>query len=227
MTSNNNEHRKHERYQVRGMGGKVLFTTDLSILNISVDGMAIETSQRLFIDQQYTIKLKFNNTNLSLKGKVMWCHLSRSKQTASGDFVPVYRAGIRFHDILNENAEGLLKFIETKKMGSLENRIVGMRFKVSRPDEAFIDMQCDCSIEKLSLSGMLVATDSPPEIDSQHDMELSLDDDVISVRGRIANYIEKHEDDTLRYHVGIEFISMSDDDSGRLKAFLDGLSQTP
>ncbi len=214
------EHRKFKRYSVNGVAGKILFTSDLTILNISIDGMAIETSHRLFLDQEYVLKLKYDGSSLSLKGTVMWSNLSHSKTTAKGEVVPVYRAGIRFRNVLTDESSGVLKFIESKRVDFLEKRIIGLRFRVSQPDGAEIDLPCSCSIEKISQSGMLIESETRFEVGEFHDMALYLNSRDISVRGRIANSVETEGGDIIRYRVGIEFTKMSETDMTALKQFL-------
>ena len=58
MTPKKKEKRRHKRYAVEGVHGNVLHPSDLEILNMSIDGAAIETSKRLDINREYTFKIK-------------------------------------------------------------------------------------------------------------------------------------------------------------------------
>src|SRR4030066_159237 len=53
MPDKKNEERRHKRYIVDGIQGNVLYPADLEILNISIDGAAIETTTMLinFIEE--------------------------------------------------------------------------------------------------------------------------------------------------------------------------------
>ncbi len=60
-----------------------------------------------------------------MKGKVVWAILVSKVDKNTGAITPVYRAGIRFTDTLNEKANMLIKFIEenrTKKAGKQARR---------------------------------------------------------------------------------------------------------
>ncbi|GAB4482469.1 MAG: hypothetical protein OHK006_00970 [Thermodesulfovibrionales bacterium] len=215
--------RRNRRYKVRGIHGKVLYSSDFTILNISIDGAAVETSHLLMIDREYAIKLTYNEGTLNLKGKVMWSTLSHSRTNEQGEVVPVYRAGLRFRNIFSDESLNLLKFIESQRLNAFEKRLFGVRFKVSQPNDAVINVPCEYAILKLSLSGMLIETNMPSDVDSLHDMELNFHDRVITVRGRIANYIEIREEESVRYQIGIEFVRIDDEDLAFLKTFLESV----
>ncbi|NJD56844.1 MAG: PilZ domain-containing protein, partial [Nitrospirae bacterium] len=184
MAKGGSEKRKYKRYEVDSVHGRMLYSSDINILNISMDGAAIATTQRLALDREYSLKLKFENSILTLRGKVVWSVLSHSKTLKNGEVVPVYRAGIRFTNTLNEAATQLIRYIEKNKANPLEQRILGVRFKVTESKGSAIDLACEYQIKKISLSGMLIETNALLPEDSQHDMEIALDNSVVTVRGR-------------------------------------------
>lgn len=164
MSGNHKEYRKYKRYTVQDICGKVLYASDLKIVNISMDGAAIESTNRLVIGREYALNLKFGGQSLTVKGRVAWSNLSHSRIQKSGDVAPVYKTGIQFRNILNESSSNLISFIETHKVEGVEKRVLGIRFKVDQPDDAMIDMPVDYTIKQLSLSGMLIETNHPFDI---------------------------------------------------------------
>lgn len=70
-----NESRRYRRYVVEGIHGNVLYTSDIEVLNISIDGAAIETPKRLELNREYTFKILFSGGVLDLKGRVVWAIL--------------------------------------------------------------------------------------------------------------------------------------------------------
>ncbi len=218
------EKRSSKRFNVDGIYGYMLFSSDLNIVNMSVDGMAIETNRRLNIDKEYTLKIKYKDENLNLKGLVVWSILSRTEARETGEIVPIYKAGIRFTNVLTENAVRLFRFIEENKSESLEKRLLGVRFRIGSLNcSSVIDFPYEYKIKRLSLSGMLIETDSMLDIDSTHEMMICPDNREISVVGRIANCSAIEKDDLTKYEIGIEFVKMSDESKDYLKQFLDGL----
>jgi hypothetical protein len=225
MGKGGSESRKYNRYEVDSVHGRMLCSSDINILNISMDGAAIATTQRLVIGREYSLKLKFENTSLALRGKVVWSVLSHSKTLTNGEVVPVYRAGIRFTNTLTDDATRLISYIEKSKSNPLEQRILGVRFRVQQSEGSEIDLPCEYRIKKISLSGMLIETDSPLLLNSRHDMEVSLDDSIVTLIGRIANQQEITTRNGTKYDVGIEFIDMTEKDQGILKKYLDAIER--
>lgn len=225
MFKSDRDNRRFKRYNVDGIHGNMLYSADVNVVNISIDGASIETTKRLNIDKEYTLKIKFKNTVLNIKGSVAWSTLSHNETRKNGEVVPVYKAGIKFDYILSENSSELLKFISENRTESIEKRILGVRFKVKRPNDAIIDCPYEYSIKKISLSGMLIETESLFDIDSLHEMEIFLQESVMPITGRIVNCVETVKDNVTRFDIGIEFIEISDEDRKLLKTFLDSLDK--
>ncbi len=223
MAGKKDEERRHKRYIVDGIQGNVLYPADLEILNISIDGAAIETTRWLDLNREYTLKIKYKDIILNLKGRVVWAVLTSKEKKGSGEVTPVYRAGVRFTDTLSEKTTMLINFIEENKIRTLEKRLVGVRFKVVTRQDTKIDYPYKYEVKKMSLSGMLVETEYTLDLNSNYDIELFLTDNVLNIVGRIA-YCEKIDsDDGFKYNIGIEFVEMSDNDKGLLKEFVNTL----
>lgn len=223
MPGKKNEGRRHKRYIVDGIQGNVLYPADLEILNISIDGAAIETTKWLDLNREYTLKVKYKDIVLNLRGRIVWAVLTSKEKKGFGEVIPVYRAGVRFSDTLSEKTTMLINFIEENKIRTLEKRLVGVRFKIVTPQDTKIDYPYKYEVKKMSLSGMLVETEYALDLNSNYDIELFLTDNVLNIIGRIA-YCEKIDsDDDIKYKIGIEFAEVSDNDRGLLKEFLNTL----
>jgi c-di-GMP-binding flagellar brake protein YcgR len=225
LEENGTEKRRHKRHDVDSIHGRMVYSKDINILNISMDGAAIATTQRLSITREYPLKLKFGNVDMSLKGRVVWSVLSHSMTLQNGEVVPVYKVGIRFTNILSEAASQLIAYIEERRTNPLEKRVLGVRFKVSQAEDAEIDLTCTYTIKKISLGGMLIETDTALEQDSLHEMEISIDHATLSVAVRIANCTQIRRDNTVKYNVGIEFVKVSDEDMKVLQSYIEAIGQ--
>jgi hypothetical protein len=197
------EKRRYKRYNVDGFSGNVLHLSELNVLNISIDGAAIETPKRLDVNREYMFKITYKDTALSLRGRVVWALLSYKRKKGSEEITPVYRAGIMFTDILSEKANTLLSFIE-------KNQI-----KINYPYKY--------ELKKISLSGMLVETEYPLDLNSHYDVELTLGEHILNIVGRIAHCDKIDSDNFIKYSIGIEFSEMADNDKKALKDFLTSL----
>jgi len=221
MAGNSEEGRKFKRYDVDSIHGRMLVSSDINILNISMEGAAIATTQRLVMGRVYSLKLRFEEQLLTLKGKVVWSVLSHSRKSSSGEVLPVYKAGIRFTNTLTDEAEHLISYIEKNRSNSMEQRVLGVRFKLSKNDLSKIDIPCEYEIKRISQSGMLIETDTDFTCDSLHDMEINLDGTMLNVVGRIANVAEVRHENSVRFDIGIEFVSVGEDEMISLRSYIE------
>jgi hypothetical protein len=217
------EKRRYKRYNVDGFSGNVLHLSELNVLNISIDGAAIETPKRLDVNREYMFKITYKDTALSLRGRVVWALLSYKRKKGSEEITPVYRAGIMFTDILSEKANTLLSFIEKNKIKTLDKRLGGVRFKIANPESVKINYPYKYELKKISLSGMLVETEYPLDPDSHYDLELGLGEHILNIVGRIAHCEKIDSDNITKYSIGIEFTKIPDNDKKILKDFLTSL----
>lgn len=90
--------------------GRVSFRSsrlNARLLNLSAEGVAIETSDPPRIGAEVQCELESEQTSALIPGEVRWCRLG-STTTDGGDVVPVYRAGIQF---LNGTPQNLLRIL--------------------------------------------------------------------------------------------------------------------
>jgi len=221
MTPKKKEKRRHKRYAVEGVHGNVLHPSDLEILNMSIDGAAIETSKRLDINREYTFKIKHKGAIVSFRGCVIWSLLTNKELKDKDKIIPVYRAGIRFTDTLNERGSQLIDFIDENKITTLERRVVGVRFKIDAPQQIKIEYPYKYEVKKMSLSGMLVETGYPLKVNSRYHIEIFLEKSVLELIGRVAYCEELNPgNDDKKYSIGIEFTKLTDEKRDLIKTFL-------
>ena len=221
MTSKKKDKRSHKRYAVEGVHGNVLHPSDLVILNMSIDGAAIETTKRLDINREYTFKIKHKGAIVSFRGLVVWSLLTNREIRDTNKIIPVYRAGIRFTDTLNEKGNQLIDFIEENKITSLERRVVGVRFKIDAPQNLKIEYPYKYEVKKMSLSGMLVETVYPLKINSRYHVEIFIEKSIVEVIGRVAYCEEVNPRNAdKKFNIGIEFIKMTAEKRDLIRKFL-------
>lgn len=223
MANRNNEKRRYKRYIVDGIHGNVLYLSDLNVLNISIDGAAIETTKRLDVNREYTFKITYKDTALNLRGRVVWALLSYKERSGSEQIIPVYRAGIMFTETLSEKANTLLSFIEENKIKTLEKRLGGVRFKIANSGKVKINYPYKYEVKKMSLSGMLIETEYPLDLNSHYDIELYLNAHILNIVGRIAHCEKIDSHNVTKFSIGIEFIKIAENDIKILKDFLTSL----
>ncbi len=219
------ERRLHKRFVVEGIEGTLMFATDVDILNISINGVALKANRRLEIGREYTLKLEYLERAVSMNGVVIWSVLSELGKGPHEERVPIYKAGMKFTNVISDKMAGLLDFIEQHKVEP-DNRLT-IRFDVKTPDRARLNGPHNYNVRKVSKGGMLIVTDLPFEVDERFPMEIYLHGDkVIHVLGRVASCIELAGDVPSRYDIGIEFLEISQNDRAKFGEFIESLGLT-
>lgn len=215
--------RRHKRYQVEGVHGNMLFASEVNILNLSLGGAAIEADKRLNIGREYTLKLDHKGKIISIRGLVVWSVISRNRATPEGEFVPIYQAGIQFLDVLNEKSRDLLDFLNSRKVAD-ESRVSGIRFIIDSDQSAMLNYPFSYKVKSVSMSGLLMEADQEFRENDKFNMEIFLDETIpVAFTGRVASCREVERDDQKLYHVGIEFIDISDESKENLKKYINSL----
>lgn len=212
--------RRAKRHEVKDVFGSLLFRVRVTVANVSLTGMAVETSERLRVGRSYQIRLTDGDRGIDVDGEVKWCRMTKAQKVSSGDSSPVYRAGIAFDEVLSSRAQNLLKFLESHVLLTLENRIFG-RFKLKPESPVDVTARYDFLVQKISLSGMLIQTELLPHVDTRFDMELRLANGPMEVRGRVA-YAKQvgGSKDSPTSEVGVEFEGLKADGKALLEEFI-------
>lgn len=203
------EKRRHRRYDVEGVQGRLRMSMDATILNLSVDGMALETHSWLSVGRKYSFKLRRDeHGDIPLTGEVVWCNLVRTARDEHGETLPVYRAGVKFDDVLSETAQEVRSFIEKKAVVRLDTTRLFGRFRV--PDQG-ADVALDQSFEvrRMSFSGMLIEADFVPDLEARFRIELRAGEDPVHVGVRVAHVKELEDPDGTRAAIGVEFLDLT------------------
>jgi len=108
------EKRQHKRLNIelRGMSGKMAFTSYVNIIDISTGGIAFEADRRLNMGRQYTLSILHDKQVIQVKGTVVWSIIRKCEKDDGGNVIPVYKAGMKFSDESRETIQKLIPVIE-------------------------------------------------------------------------------------------------------------------
>lgn len=214
------ERRRHRRYDVQDVSGTMVVSLDATIQNVSLTGMAIETTSRLRVGGTYTVRLPREGDPLPVPVEVQWCILARTEKRG-GDFAPIYRAGLLFGEILTEKAREVLRFIEKHASIEVDDRITG-RFRVKDVEQVNVDEQAGFSVKRVSLSGVLIEAQARPDPGALLDLDIRPGDDAaIHATGRVAYVNDRPVDgNAKRCEVGVEFVALSAEARLGLQSFI-------
>lgn len=201
--------------------GRMLFATNVEILNLSLGGASISLNKKLNMGSTYTLKLECRDKALSLTGEVVWEKISGSRKTPKGEVVPIYTAGLNFKEVMTGKASEVMDFI-MEHTHDRKVRLIGVRVKIRELEKASIDYPHHFTVLKISLGGMLVETEQEMHVKDKYPMELSFDEEEppVAFTGRVASCLRMPEPEKEIYHIGIEFLLMSDDEKLKLKDFI-------
>jgi hypothetical protein len=94
------ERRMYERVIVKGNRGNIPHALNAKIVNMSLSGVAIETTKKLHVNMEYELKMNHGGNAVITRGSIVWSVLTDIEKKKSGDIVAVYRAGMKFQQPL-------------------------------------------------------------------------------------------------------------------------------
>lgn len=211
--------RRHRRYDVEGVVGSLLFSVEVTILDISAGGMQVETASRLMVGRRYSFRLQREGRTLQVKGKVAWSVLTGTARLAEGEVAPVYKAGIAFERTLTEEGRELVDFIQESITVRPELRLFG-RLQVTDDRPATAELGSGLAVKRLSLSGMLVESELDSRLDEVLTMEVRLGEVQIAVSGRVA-YVSQGAGAGGSNQLGIEFLDLTEHQRAAISRFVE------
>jgi c-di-GMP-binding flagellar brake protein YcgR len=219
--------RRHKRFtlNVLEVNGKMMFATEVRVIDISIGGISLKANRRLNIGSEYALKLDGKDRAISLKGAVIWSSLSAAKNGPDGEVAPIYTAGLKFTNMSTARITELLNFIEGHKKEEVPvtwGDRLSVRFHINDEEKAVLNLPSNCTVREISLGGMLIECEQDLEIESAIPMTLSTyDDKLIDFIGRVASCRVIYGDGRKQYAVGIEFLDLTDKDREILATFID------
>jgi hypothetical protein len=220
------ENRKHNRIIVEGMDlkAKTVLAKEVEVLNLSRSGVALMCTRRLNMGGSYTLRFPFRRRIVSITGVVKWIKLVGNTKNSRGAIIPEYSAGLAFKEGLSRDALELMENIE-KSQQYQEERRKGIRFTISTPEKALLNLVQTYSIKAISMNGILIETFQELPLNTTFSMSLTLpeDENPIQCQGRIASCKKTPEKKEISYDIGIELLDLSKDNTTRLRNFIDDM----
>jgi len=210
------------------INGQLTFASEISVLDISMGGISLTADRRLNIGGKYMLKLEERQNHVSVVCEVAWARMSGTKRSAEGETVPVYTAGMKFVDVSEKTSAELMSFVEcirNEEVQRANDRRTHMRFSIRAPGIAILNFPTDYKVRTISLSGMLIESDQALESESRVPMTLSLQADrTIGFLGRVVSCQKTDETGVAHYHIGIEFLELTEEAKAALATFIGALS---
>ncbi len=219
--SDGRKSRRHPRLAVEGVSGGFVLSANAKILNLSLDGMALETSDYLQVGRSYSLKLAHENEEVTLRGRVVWCRLVGTEQLEGGEAAPVYSAGLQFEDLRSGTVREVHRFLDSNAVVSLEKRLFG-RFRLHQFESADVDFQASFRVATISLNGMQVDSDTFVAPETVLDLEMRIGGHNLRTSGRVAHgrRLDPQPGVESASRLGIEFLDMSEETERAIKRLI-------
>ncbi len=221
--------RKYQRLMIEGLDVqcKMLFATEVKLLNISFSGSSLQINRRLNMGSEYTLYIERKNKQISLKGVVVWEKLGKLQKNEKGEMAPVYEVGLQFMDVLTDRGKKVIAFIQENFVPKQTTaRLSGVRLDILEYEKGTTaDLHRSYEVIKISIGGMLIGTEERLEAEHTFTMELNLPEsnEPIKFLGRIASCLENPNKTPNPYETGIEFIEMNNQDKSKLEDFINSI----
>jgi hypothetical protein len=213
--------RRSPRYPVVGVRGTLHFNTEARIVNISLAGVALESSLPVRLGRSYSLTLhRDSEETLRLSGTVAWCQLREVRKNKLGESEPVYAAGLSFTDTLTEKAGSLVRFLERSAIVTVGQRVTG-RFRLAGEQTVALNSDYEFVVMNISVHGLRLETEVAPQLGTLSAIEVFLPTYTLHTRARVAYTRETRlADKRMITEVGMEYVDLPDAERKRLADFI-------
>lgn len=233
---NMEEKRRYKRFSVDIMdiNGKMVLSTYVKILDISIGGILFKANRRLNMGNEYSLKMESRGGELTAKGIIIRSSLSESIRDSRGNIVPVYSAGMQFTDTSEEKIKEIEAFIlnnmkyadKQVDLHSPSGHRLYVRVSIENPEQSVLKVDENYKVKKISLGGMMIESEHALELESIVPLEIYfVEDNSLKVTGRVVSCIMITDREPMHYNIGMEFIQMPEKDSGSLLEFIRSLDK--
>jgi|MudIll2142460700_1097286.scaffolds.fasta_scaffold12504_6 Tfp pilus assembly protein PilZ len=220
--------RRYPRYPVREMAVRahLLFAEEIELCNLSLSGACIRTLEDPRLGEKYLLRIRDEKISRAIRCSVVW----KREISSNGSMHREYTAGLQFYNMASDDIV-LLKDYMRNSGTPIETRISDefsaspLRFSFATNTKAVLKCPRSLNVKTISLGGMLIESESAPELESRHIMKLPLLrwSEPIKLKGRIASILPRKDSSNPLFDIGVEFLAITDTDRARLDCFIRSL----
>lgn len=223
-----NERRfKRFKLDVATLDGKMLLTSNAEVLNLSAGGASVRSERELPVGKEFLITFAERGKKTEIKSMVVRSAFSGTEKGTGGKDVAFYTSNIRFQAGQTQKIAYVIGSRERQREDSVpvaDDRRRDVRFHMIIPLESVLSHTARFRVKQMSMSGMLIQSEQPLEINSTIPMDLSLAGGRVDFIGRVASCRTAETDGKNWHDIGVEFLELTDEGKTLLKKFIDGLA---
>jgi hypothetical protein len=223
-----NERRsKRFKLDVATLDGKMLLTSNAEVLNLSAGGASVKSGEELPVGKGLLITFAEKGKKTDIQGIVVRSAFSGTGKGTGGKDAAFYTSNIRFQAGQARQIAYVIGSRERQREDSAPvavDRRRDVRFHMTIPLESVLSHTARFRVKQMSMSGMLIQSEQPLEINSTIPMDLSLAGGRVNFIGRVASCRTAETDGKNWHDIGVEFLELTDEGRTLLKKFIDGLA---
>jgi hypothetical protein len=214
------DRRRAPRHRVH-LPGTLPFDQGIRILDISLSGIAVESTHRLVPGRTYQITIPTSaDEPVKAEASVVWCKLMGTRRDED-DVLPVFRAGMSFAAELPDTGRRMLDELDQVSPQGIGTRLQA-RFRMSERLSAFLGGDTSFEVRVISRHGLAAVMEYKPKPRSRIELLLAIGDREVEVTGVVVDVIERGEEIV----VGIEYVDLPPVTRAALEDYLAELAES-
>src|SRR5512135_2979570 len=106
--------RRHKRYDIIEIAGKMTLANKVEIVDIGLGGIALKADKKLDLGREYTIRLGDREKMIEVRCVVVRSTLCGMEKGVGGDNVLIYAAGMKFMEESGDKIKAFLESVERR-----------------------------------------------------------------------------------------------------------------
>ncbi len=223
------DERRFKRFEldVATLDGKMLLTSNADVLDLSAGGASVKSGEDLPVGKELLITFAEKGKKTDIKGIVVQSAFSGTGKGTEGKDAAFYTSNVRFHAGQARQIAYVIGAQERQREDSApvtDERRRDVRFHMTIPLESVLSHTARFRVKQMSMSGMLIQSEQPLELNSTIPMDLFLAGGRINFIGRVASCRTAETDGKNWHDIGVEFLGLTDEGRALLHKFIGGLA---
>lgn len=214
--------RRFKRYSGSGLVGSLPAASEVRIVDFSVTGVALETTEQLEIGTRYAFHLGPPTDPIELSGRVQWSQLKATRPRGSADVEPIYYSGLELEGVFTDRARRVLRYVEEHSRMSPGERLLGRLEILASGDGG--DPPADIvgfRLKQIGRRRLLVDAEPAVSVETRCRVALELDGEPFEALGRVVSVEARpNAEPSARHRMGIELLKASPKAIERMNRFL-------
>ena len=212
--------RRFRRFEMRETSVTMVSDTFARVIDVSVNGLSVETQAQLKMGKSYTFDLSHGNDLLVVNGTIRWSKLHGARKTDTGTMEKVFLAGVNLEELSVHEDMKLTGFIEQFADVAPGEKLFA-RLNPKPGDASNNNSGIGVKVKNISRRKILVESELGLQLGTSCDVALNLRDQEFKARARIISLEERPDTKPEQRHwIGAEFTTITPEHQTILSDFI-------